>query len=59
MGAFEGCFLKMEKRVRIIKAKPMLIAAEANRLCGFMIDDFHTHGETKRQRDRELCKRQG
>jgi hypothetical protein len=52
MGAFEGCFLKMEKRVRIIKAKPMLIAAEANRLCGFMIDDFHTHRdkETKRQR---------
>jgi hypothetical protein len=41
MGAVEGCFFKMEKRERTMKAKPMLMAAEANRLCGFIF--WHTH----------------
>ena len=52
MGANEGCFLKMEKRVRVTKAKPMLMAAEANRLWGFIfyfyfyffsLSQSHTH----------------
>ena len=55
MGANEGCFLKMEKRVRVTKAKPMLMAAEANRLWGFIFF-FHFHNHTHTERDLSLCK---
>lgn len=50
MGANEGCFLKMEKRVRVTKAKPMLMAAEANKLWGFIFSLSQSHRERERSR---------
>lgn len=37
MAAFDGCFLRMEKMERTMKAKPILMAAEANKLPGFIL----------------------
>lgn len=32
MEAFEGCFFRMEKRVRVINDNPMFMVADATRL---------------------------
>lgn len=45
MGAFEGCFLKMENSERTMKASPKLMAADAIRLSGFIVTAVLVHIE--------------
>lgn len=60
MEALEGCFLRTEKRDRVMKAKPMFIAAEAKRLWGFIFKALNTvkqnHLQWKSKRVREKKK---